>query len=99
MTFLGTEVPRGGLHLLDPPSCSGADTTLWPQDKEEGGLNHITIEPGNGGTITDPTVWKKKEKRGFWNRFSFGPGVTAGYDPINKRFGVVVGASAIFDLK
>lgn len=68
-------------------------------NKEEGGINHITIEPGNGGTITDPTIWKKKEKRGFWNRFSFGPGVTAGYDPINKRFGVVVGASATFDLK
>lgn len=68
-------------------------------NKEEGGMNHITIEPGNGGTITDPTVWKKKEKRSLWNRFSFGPGVTAGYDPINKRFGVVVGASATFDLK
>ena len=68
-------------------------------NKDEGGMNHITIEPGNGGTITDPTVWKKKEKRGFWNRFSFGPGVTAGYDPINKQFGVVVGASATFDLK
>jgi hypothetical protein len=68
-------------------------------NKEEGGMNHITIEPGNGGMITDPTVWKKKEKRGFWNRFSFGPGVTAGYDPINKRFGVVVGASATFNLR
>lgn len=68
-------------------------------NKEEGGMNHITINPGNGGTITDPTVWKKKEKRSLWNRFSFGPGVTAGYDPINKKFGVVVGASATFDLK
>jgi hypothetical protein len=68
-------------------------------NKEEGGMNHITIEPGNGGTITDPTVWKKKEKRSLWDRFSFGPGVTAGYDPINKQFGVVVGASATFDLK
>ena len=68
-------------------------------NKEEGGMNHITIEPGNGGTITDPTVWKKKEKRSLWDRFSFGPGVTAGYDPINKQFGVVVGASATFNLK
>ena len=68
-------------------------------NKEEGGMNHITIEPGNGGTITDPTVWKKKEKRSLWDRFSFGPGITAGYDPINKQFGVVVGASATFDLK
>ena len=68
-------------------------------NKEEGGANHITINPENGGTITNPTVWKKKEKRSFWDRFSFGPGVTAGYDPINKQFGVVVGASATFDLK
>ena len=68
-------------------------------NKEEGGMNHITINPGNGGTITDPTVWKKKEKRSLWDRFSFGPGVTAGYNPINKQFGVVVGASVTFDLK
>lgn len=68
-------------------------------NKEEGGANHITINPENGGAITNPTVWKKKEKRSFWDRFSFGPGVTAGYDPINKQFGVVVGASATFDLK
>ncbi len=68
-------------------------------NKEEGGANHITIKPENGGTITDPTVWKKKEKRGFFNRFSFGPGVTAGYDPINKQWGVVFGASVTLDLK
>ena len=68
-------------------------------NKEEGGANHITIKPENGGTITDPTVWKKKEKRSFLNRLSFGPGVTAGYDPINKQWGVMVGASATFDLK
>ena len=68
-------------------------------NKEEGGANHITIKPENGGTITDPTVWKKKEKRSFLDRLSFGPGVTAGYDPINKQWGVVFGASATFDLK
>lgn len=68
-------------------------------NKEEGGANHITINPENGGTITDPTVWKKKKKRNFLDRFSFGPSVTAGYDPINKQWGIMVGASAIFDLK
>lgn len=67
-------------------------------NKEEGGANHITIKPDNGGNIADPTVWKKKEKRKFFDRFSFGPGVTAGYDPINKQFGVVIGVSATFDL-
>jgi hypothetical protein len=68
-------------------------------NKEEGGANHITIKPENGGTITDPTVWKKKEKRNFLDRLSFGPGVTAGYDPINKQWGVVFGASVTLDLK
>ena len=68
-------------------------------NKEEGGANHITIKQENGGTITNPTVWKKKEKRSFLDRLSFGPGVTAGYDPINKQWGVVFGASATFDLK
>lgn len=68
-------------------------------NKEEGGANHITIKLENGGTITDPTVWKKKEKRNFFDKFSFGPSVTAGYDPINKQWGIMVGASATFDLK
>jgi hypothetical protein len=68
-------------------------------NKEEGGMNHITINPENGGTISNPTVFKKKEKRNFLDRFSFGPGITAGYDPINKQFGIVVGASATLDLK
>ena len=66
---------------------------------EPNDTNHITISPDNGGSITNPTVWKKNNKRTFWDRFSFGPGVTAGYDPINKQFGIVVGASATFDLK
>jgi hypothetical protein len=68
-------------------------------NKEEGGMNHITIESGNGGTISDPTIWKKKQKRGFWDRFSIGPSVTAGYDVVNKQWGVMAGASATFDLK
>ena len=68
-------------------------------NKEYEDVNHITIKPNDGGTISDVTVWKKKEKRSFWDRFSFGPGVTVGYDPINKQFGVVIGASATFDLK
>ena len=68
-------------------------------NKEDGDANHIVIDPGNGGNVTDVTIWKKKEKRSVWNRFSFGPGVTAGYDPIHKQWGVVVGATASFDLK
>lgn len=68
-------------------------------NKEVDGANHIVIDPQNGGNVTDVTVWHKKEKRKFWDRFSFGPSVTAGYDPFNKRFAVVAGVAATFDLK
>ena len=69
-------------------------------NKDEGnGVNHITIDPENGGTITNPTVYKKKEKRSFLNRFSFGPSVTGGYDVVNKQWGIMAGASMTFDLK
>lgn len=68
-------------------------------NKLENDMNHITIDPGNGGTIVNPTVWKKKEKRSFWDRFAVGPSVTAGYDVVNKQWGIMAGASVTFDLK
>ena len=68
-------------------------------NKEQDGINHTTIEPNNGGTISDVTLFKKKEKRKFLNRFSFGPSVTGGYDVVNKQWGIMVGASVTFDLK
>ena len=68
-------------------------------NKIENDMNHITIDPGNGGTIINPTVWKKKEKRTVWDRFAVGPSVTAGYDVVNKQWGVMAGASITFDLK
>lgn len=68
-------------------------------NKGDGDLNHIVISPGDGGTIIDPTVWKKKEKRTVWDRFAVGPSVTAGYDVVNKQWGIMAGASVTFDLK
>ena len=60
--------------------------------------NHITIDGGNNTTdITDVTVFKKKKKT-FWSRFGIGPSVTAGYDVINKNFGVMPGVSVTYDL-
>ena len=67
-------------------------------NKEENGQNHITIDPSSGGTITDPTIFKKKNKKGFLDRFSIGPSVTAGYDMVNKQWGVMAGASVTYDL-
>lgn len=67
-------------------------------NKEENGTNHLTIQPNDGGNISDVTVFKKKS-RTFWDRFSFGPSVTAGYDLFNHQWGIMAGASATFDLK
>ena len=66
-------------------------------NKEENGTNHITIEPGSGGEITDVTAFKNK-KTTFWKRFAVGPSVTAGYDVVNNNFGIMVGGSVTFDL-
>ena len=69
-------------------------------NKEDGnGMNHITIGSDNGGDINNVTVFKKKEKRKFVDRIGIGPAVTAGYDPINRNFGVMVGVGITYDLK
>lgn len=68
-------------------------------NKEEAdGLNHITISDGGSATsIGDVTVFKKKEK--FIKRFSVGPTVSAGYDPINNKFGVMIGVGITYRQK
>lgn len=70
-------------------------------NKENGdGINHVTINNNNGGnTISDVTVFKKKEKIKFKDRFIIGPSITAGYDPLNKNVGVMVGVSVTFDIR
>ena len=65
-------------------------------NKRDGDLNETTIFPSNNGNISDVTVFKKKNK--FWGNFSIGPSVNAGYDIINKQFGVNVGISVTYKL-
>ena len=72
-------------------------TIVNKQDSPDGS-NHITIDPHGNGTISDVTVFKKSEKRGFWKRFGVGPAVTAGYDVVNKQWGITAGAAVTFDL-
>jgi hypothetical protein len=68
-------------------------------NKEEGGVNHTTITPNNGGTVSDVTLWKKDKQKTVWNRVSVGPAVTAGYDPINRQWGMTLGVGIGFNLK
>ena len=52
-------------------------------------------------TITNTIEITKyiEKKRNFWDRLSIGPAVSAGYDPINKQWGMTVGVGAFFDIK
>lgn len=53
------------------------------------------IEHSPNVTITDTDMWHKKKK--WTDNFHHGPSVTAGYDIINKRFGMMVGYSIIYE--
>lgn len=67
-------------------------------NKKEGDMSHITIGAGGNGTISDVTAFKQKEKKKLKDYVAIGPSVSAGYDPIRKDFGVLVGVSATIDL-
>lgn len=67
-------------------------------NKEVDGTNHLVIDPHGNGTVDDVTVFHKDKKKTVWDRISVGPSVTAGYDVINKKWGIMAGASVTFDL-
>ena len=73
-------------------------TIVNKQDGEDG-ANHVTIGSGNGGQVTDVTTFHKKQKRKALDRISIGPSITAGYDVINKQWGLMGGVSVTYDLK
>ena len=64
----------------------------------DNGQNHISIGTDNHGTITDVTTFKRDEKRGFFERFAFGPSISVGYDPIGKRLSPTIGIGLTYDL-
>ena len=68
-------------------------------NKELGnGMNEVTIDPGNNGNISDVTVFKKEQKRSFFDRFSIGPSVSYSYNFNSKTFGPTVGVAITYDL-
>lgn len=65
-------------------------------------LDSLSVEWRKRETTITNTVEVTKyieKKRTLLDRFSIGPAVTAGYDPINHNWGVVIGASVFFDIK
>lgn len=67
-------------------------------NKTENGMNETDIQTGNVGVISNVTTFHKSDKKSFWQRFSVGPTVTAGYDVLNKKVGVTVGVGVTFNL-
>lgn len=68
-------------------------------NKKYDDINITTIDPySNNATISDVTVFNKKEKHNFFDNFKFGPSVTTGYDIINKKMGLMVGVSVIYEI-
>ena len=65
-------------------------------------LDSIKADWRKQETIITNTVEITKyieKKRTFLDRLSIGPAVTAGYDPINRQWGMTVGFGAFYDIK
>lgn len=61
-------------------------------------LNQLSIGTDGGGAISNVTAFNKKQKRTFKERIAIGPSVSVGYDPFNKKVGMVVGIGMTYDL-
>ena len=72
--------------------------TIVNKKKDDSNINHLTIESQGSGDISDVTAFSRKDKKKFKDRIAVGPGATAGYDPINKKWGMTVGVTVSFDL-
>lgn len=61
-------------------------------------FNETTISTSHKGYIDNTTIISTPQKRSFWNRFSVGPSITAGYDINNNKFAVVVGVGISYKI-
>ena len=61
------------------------------------GENQLTIDTKYDGTISNVTVLKNNTKT-FWDNFSVGPTVAAGYDFINNKPAIVVGVGVTWKI-
>lgn len=72
--------------------------TIVNKKTEGSSLNELTIE-GGGGTISDVTAFSRKDNgKKLKDIVSVGPCVTAGYDVVNNKAGVMVGVGITIDL-
>lgn len=65
--------------------------------KNDNGLNQTTIESNQSGDISDVTILKNDRKT-FLDNFAIGPSINAGYDIVNRNFGINVGISIVYKI-
>lgn len=68
--------------------------TIITQNDEDTNEVITEIEHSPNVEITDVAPWHEKKK--WTDNFHHGPSITAGYDVINKKFGIMVGYSIIY---
>lgn len=73
--------------------------TIVNKKNDGSDLNEFSLETDGHGTISDVTVFSKKRKTKVWDRFSVGPTVGVGYDPINNKIGATIGVGITYDLR
>lgn len=67
-------------------------------NKKLNDVNETTID-SNLGQIEGGFFYSKPTKKTWKERFVFGPSITAGYDVINKKPGLMLGFSCTFDIR
>ena len=68
-------------------------------NKDKGDLNDVTIGGQHQGNISDVTVFTRKEKESFFDRFAIGPSVGYSYDFKHKTFGPTVGFTITYNIR
>ena len=68
--------------------------TIITQNDEDSNEVITEIEHSPNVEITDVDTWHEKKK--WTDNFHHGPSVTAGYDIINRKFGIMIGYSIIY---
>lgn len=69
--------------------------TIITQHNEDTEEVITEIDHSPNVTITDVDAWHTKKK--WTDNFHHGPSVTAGYDVINRNFGIMIGYSIIYE--
>ena len=68
-------------------------------NKDNGDINDITIGGNGQGQISDVTVFTRKNKESFFDRFAIGPSISYSYNINDKTFSPTIGFSITYNLR